>query len=46
MPVRTLGGCAGEAFWGIGSMAGDPRFAAANTRFSYNKKKILQPLLI
>jgi hypothetical protein len=39
MSVRTLGGCADTAFVGIGSMANDPRFSQANTRFSYQNKK-------
>jgi hypothetical protein len=39
MSVRTLGGCADTVFVGIGSMANDPRFSQANTRFSYQKKK-------
>ena len=39
MSVRTLSGCADNAFVGIGAMANDPRFVQANTRFSYHKKK-------
>jgi hypothetical protein len=42
MSVRTLSGCADNAFVGIGAMANDPRFVQANTRFSYHKKKIFQ----
>jgi hypothetical protein len=39
MPVRTLGGCAGNSFGAVGSFNMDPRFSQANSRFSYHRKK-------